>query len=371
MILSIFHSIYLYLSPFPVTIKLPNRAKNFSGALGQDEQGGDRMEDAKAAERRRLETLVQVAPVAKQETTSVSSAGAGKGSSTGGNRSESSSLLGAKDAKPKTPLEWFVANWILVLVSLLVCIPLVFASIGLTIALMADPSKDFSVVNGDCRIGEVIGPERHERTYEETGTYCQDDYTYSYCLPENGDFKTYPAGRSPIELCSACVDTGKTPSSTHAAVACVEGDATYASCIAALPCMQSAKWNQHKQLSVNASHFDCEVAIHGISTESGVNPTDSTAMPEKPKHRRLAGSDCFGSTKEVRTVQEVDRQEGFTHDRDPDLCDGSNCAACEGFKTTPHLAEGDEVTCWAPAPGQTPGFPVYTCLNPGCYKMIK
>ena len=336
------------------------------------------MEDAKAAERRRLETLVQVAPVAKQ--TSVSSAGAGKGSSTGGtggNRSESSSLLGGEDAqlKPKTLLAWIQANFVIVLVSFIVGIPLVFASIGLTIILMADPSKDFAVVNGDCRIGAVIGPERNERTMgnEEDGyeTYCQDDYTYSYCLPENGDFKTYPAGRSPIELCSACVDTGKIPSSTHAAVACVEGDATYSSCIAALPCMQSAKWNQHKQLSVNASHFDCEVAIHGISTESGVNPTDSAAMPEKPKHRRLAGSECFGSKKEVRTVQEVGRQEGFTHERDPDICDGSNCAACKGFKTTPSLAEGDEITCWAPAPGQTPGYPVYTCLNPGCYKMIK
>ena len=320
------------------------------------------MEDAKAAERRRLETLVQVAPVAKQ--TSVSSAGAGKGSSTGGtggNRSESSSLLGGEDAqlKPKTPLAWIQANFVVVLVSFIVGIPLVFASIGLTIILMADPSKDFAVVNGDCRIGAVVGPERNERTMgnEEDGyeTYCQDDYTYSYCLPENGDFKTYPAGRSPIELCSACVDTGKIPSSTHAAVACVEGDATYSSCIAALPCMQSAKWNQHKQLSVNASHFDCEVAIHGISTESGVNPTDSAAMPEKPKHRRLAGSevDCFGSAKEVHHV-----------------C-GQSCSECENVTTTPSLAEGDEITCWAPAPGMTPGFPVYSCTNPGCYKMIK
>ena len=315
------------------------------------------MEDAKAAERRRLEKLV---------TPSVSSAGAGKGSSTGGNGSESTSLLGGEDEKPKTPLEWLGSNWILIFVSLVVGIPLVFASIGLTEALMADPSKDFRVIDGDCKIGEVVGPERHE--FDMRGDVdgnarpiCQDMYTYSYCVPEDGHFKTYPAGSSPIELCSACVDSGKIPSSTHAAVACVEGDATYWPCIAALPCMQSAKWNQHKQLSVNASHFDCEVAIHGISTGSGGNPTGSgsqngeEAMPEKPKHRRLAGSevDCFGSAKEVHHV-----------------C-GQSCSECENVTTTPSLAEGDEITCWAPAPGMTPGFPVYSCTNPGCYKMIK
>lgn len=344
----------------PITVKFANNLLLLRGALARA-RVGNRMEDAKAAERRRLEKLV---------TPSVSSAGAGKGSGTGGNGSESTSLLGGEDAEPKTPLEWIRANLVCVVFSLFVGTPCVLACIGLAIALMTDPSKDFRVIDGDCKIGALDDPVRREFTSEEgpntdyrgaPSTNCLDEYTYSYCLPEDGHFKTYPAGSSPIELCSACIDTGKIPSSTHAAVACVEGDATYWPCIAALPCMQSAKWNQHKQLSVNASHFDCEVAIHGISTGSGGNPTGSgsqngeEAMPEKPKHRRLAGSevDCFGSAKEVHHV-----------------C-GQSCSECENVTTTPSLAEGDEITCWAPAPGMTPGFPVYSCTNPGCYKMIK
>ena len=58
----------------------------------------------------------------------------------------------------------------------------------------------------------------------------------------------------------------------------MEGDPTYWSCIASLPCLQNAKWNQHTQLNASmhssdasltesSKHFDCEVAIRGVSGE--------------------------------------------------------------------------------------------------------
>ncbi len=168
------------------------------------------------------------------------------------------------------------------------------SSMGLFFSLAANPSQDFRIIDGDCKIGETNLYRRTDEKEIETDSWeshrcdygfgggvsangdrctvydCYADYTYEICLPEGGDFKTYPAGTSPIELCSACTGSGKND--------CVEGDPTYWSCIASLPCLQNAKWNQHKQLNASmhssdasltesSKHFDCEVAIRGVSGE--------------------------------------------------------------------------------------------------------
>ena len=166
------------------------------------------------------------------------------------------------------------------------------SSMGLFFSLAANPSQDFRIVDGDCKIGDTNMDRRTQEKEVErdsweahrcdnsagtssTGDYCTiydcyADYTYEICVPEGHALRTYPAGTSPIELCSACTGSGKND--------CVEGDPTYWSCIASLPCLQNAKWNQHTQLNASmhssdasltesSKHFDCEVAIRGVSGE--------------------------------------------------------------------------------------------------------
>ena len=298
--------------------------------------------------------------------------------------------------------------------------------VGLVYSLSADPSKDFRIIDGACTIGVVYSSRETFDYADDAGNYessqCQEEYHYEVCLPGVGDFKTYPAGTSPIELCRACTD-----SHLHG---CVEGEPAYWSCIAALPCLQKAKWNQHKQLDHSLTnekdilaprykHFDCEVAIRGVSGEracegfgydkkacasvgccqyaecpigsalpgtsgecqSAVKDGDCVKTEFKSKtkslpscknvsfpsqrmsQRRLgkAGPDCFASKVDTKIL---------------DGCQG--CGSCGYVATKPSFSEGDEVTCWAPAHERvrrlpsllwySPEYP-YTCGNSDCYKI--
>ena len=331
--------------------------------------------EAQAAERTRLQRLI---PDANQETRS---AGAKHCPD-----SESTSLLSGNH--PKDGGASCVLIMCFCFFAIAFGVPLGLAGTGLVFTFLADPAKDFRVVDGACKISRVTSERSTWAHDDDTEVSCHDSYTYSYCIDEN--FKTYSAGTSPIELCSACTGSEK-----HN---CAEGEDTYWSCIASLPCMLNAKWNQHTQLNVTR-HFDCHLATQGLSAEHACegNGYDKAAcagvgccrlaecpigdgsgechgassgdcvdiefksriveLPscKKPNHRLLAKSNCFGSMTDSKEVCARD------------------CSACKSRNTTASFAEGEEVTCWAPAPGTTPGFP-YECEkgpnfdNPECFK---
>jgi len=279
---------------------------------------------------------------------------------------------------------------------------LVIAAVGgilLALSLAADPSKDFHVVDGACKVG---GSTFVRRTVEDRNDndnsnsrtrkfHCVDDYTYKVCLPASGDFKTYPAGTSPIELCHACTDSG----GKHD---CAEGDSTYWPCIASLPCLKDAKWNQHNQLST-ATRFECEVAIEGVASKQacegfGYDKTQCATVGccqyvECPigdgsgECLAAGDGDCIKTEGEMAvTTKQLPSCEGVSSQRrlaeldcfesktDTVSVCSQQCWECERTKTSPTFKEGEERICWAPTPGTTPRFP-YSCGNAQCYKVFE
>ena len=343
--------------------------------------------------------------------------------------------------------------WLFVALGLLAA-----SSMGLFFSLAANPSQDFRVVDGDCTIGNFNVERRTESKTIDTDSWesyrcnyaagggvspkgdtcevydCYADYTYEICVPDGHALKTYPAGTSPIELCSACTGSDHND--------CVEGDPTYWSCIASLPCLQNATWNQHKQLNVSmhssdasltesSKHFDCEVAIRGVSGEhacegfdydekacAGVGCCEYVECPigspsrkagecrsavakgdcvvteftkkteahpscevqaETPtfharvqsststNHRRLAGSKTSTDT--------ASAQPGcFGSKKDSKHVCRSSCSSCTDVITHPSFSEGEEMTCWAPTGDLREGkgtfeeYP-YECGSHECIKI--
>ena len=280
---------------------------------------------------------------------------------------------------------------------------LVVAAVGgipLAFSLAADPSKDFHVVDGACNVANVSVVRwtlESEKNCDKSGNGCDysytclDDYTYKVCLPGSGDFKTYPAGTSPIELCHACTDSG----GKHD---CAEGDSTYWPCIASLPCLKDAKWNQHNQLST-ATRFECEVAIEGVASRQacegfGYDKTQCAAVGccqyvECPigdgsgECLAAGDGDCIKTegemavtTKQLPSCEEVSSQrrlaelDCFESMKDRVTVCGQSCGSCDNVKTSPTFKVGEERICWAPTPGTTPRFP-YSCGNAQCYKVFE